>query len=67
MEKKRIGLITQEECPATFDSFKGYFVNKENPNFPSSPESPNYPRAEGRLSGFPNPIFGARGRGEIAR
>lgn len=67
MNKKRIGFIAQEECPATFDSFKGYFVNRENPNFPSSSDSPNYPRAEGRVPGFQNPILGDSGRGEIAR
>lgn len=66
MTKKRIGFINEEECPAKYDSFKGYFVNRDNPNFPKDSSSPNYPRV-GRVLGYQNPILGDPGRGEIAR
>lgn len=65
--KKRIGFITENYCPSKFKDLRGYFVNKEHPNFPGNPDSPNYPRAKGRVAGFQNPILGDPGRGEIAR
>lgn len=64
---KRIGFITEEDCPSNFNDFKGYFVNPDNPNYPRDPNSPNYPRAVGRVGGYQNPILGDLGRGEIAR
>lgn len=64
---KRIGFITEDNCPSRFKDFKGYFVNLNNPNNPNNPYSPNYPRAEGRVPGYQNPLLGDPGRGEIAR
>ncbi|GEM_PF-4728619 len=64
---KKIGLLTENNSPSKFKYFKGYFVNPDSPNYPSTHESPNYPRAEGRVHGFQNPLLGDPGWGEIAR
>ena len=64
---KKIGFITQNDGSSVFDSFKKYSVNLNNPNNFKFSDSPNYPRAKGRVYGYQNPILGDPGRGEIAR
>lgn len=49
---KRIGFITEENCSSNFDDLKGYFVNRDNPNYPEIPTALTIRGQKGELAGF---------------
>ena len=63
----KIGFISEGVCGSEVSNMKAIVVNKDHPNFPLDKTSPNYPRANGRLDGFQNPLLGDTGWGEISR
>lgn len=63
----KIGFISEGVCGSEVSNMQAIVVNKKHPNFPLDESSPNYPRVNGRLDGFQNPLLGDEGWGEISR
>jgi hypothetical protein len=62
------GIFTKGQKEVTFAHMKASLINgSEDPNLPTNPGSPNAPRVEGRIEGYPSPLLGDPGNGKIGR